>query len=449
MKKKLAVFLGLLIGLLSIGQGVQNVGFAPSSGYDKTITVYLNDTSTTINVSSINDDDGIPLALSSSNTGYFTIDPGQADQERVACTGVSGSTLTGCTRGLPADGSIATGSTAYAEDHDVGSRIIMTNIAQFYSNYVNIWDNQTKDGVLTFLDPPVVPAPVSGTDAASKNYVDNREGYWESPVADYASLTDGDNNGETRVTLDDGKIYVWASSTQTWILAGSGGGAGTIYWDFYMGSDGTGNKTFSLSSGSWQDTKWLSIYKNGILMEEGASADYTASTTGNTIMFNSAVADLDKIGMRVDSIDYYNPEWGVVDGDILPDTDNTYDIGSIAKSFKNLVLDGYAVISGAITLGGNFSTLGSMTITGTTTIGDYEVKGNVVDLTASTTITGAATPQPVFIATSSSALELCDANDGYAIGFVGFAISSGGDGDTIKVQTTGIVSGFFWINSRS
>jgi len=167
---------GMIILLIVVLSGDKDMGFAPSSGYTPSVTVYLDDSATTINVSKVTDDDGIELALSSSNKGYFTIDPGQTDAERIVCTGVSGNTLTGCTRGLAASGRSETGSSTLAEAHDVGSLVIMTNISQFFNNYLNIWDDQTVAGTKTFTDFPIIPtatSTVSSYAAANKEYVDN------------------------------------------------------------------------------------------------------------------------------------------------------------------------------------------------------------------------------------------------------------------------------------
>ena len=166
------LFSSTIISLLVVKNfSPRNVGFSPSSGYNETIASPLNSSTSTIAVSSIDDADGVELALSSSNKGYFTIDPGQTDAERVVCTGVDSVTtsLTGCTRGLASSGSSETGSASLASTHDVGSKIIMTNIAQFFGNYINIWDDQTKAGVMTFSSLPKVPttSPTDGSEVAS------------------------------------------------------------------------------------------------------------------------------------------------------------------------------------------------------------------------------------------------------------------------------------------
>lgn len=140
------------------------MGFSVSSGYNETITLPLTANATTISVSSVNDNDGVQLALSATNKGYFTIDPGQPDVERVICTGVSASTLTGCTRGLASSGSSETGSSTLASSHDVGSRIIMTNIAQFYNNFVNTSDAQDVAGIKNFESRPTTATSTPTSD---------------------------------------------------------------------------------------------------------------------------------------------------------------------------------------------------------------------------------------------------------------------------------------------
>lgn len=160
-----SLFFSAIVVIKFIPRGEQ--GFAPSSGYSVTIASPLTVSTTTIAVSSVVDDDSVTLALSASNKGYFTIDPGQTDVERIVCTGVDTNTtsLTGCTRGLASSGSSETGSASRASTHDVGSRIIMTNTAQFFSNYMNLWDDQTATGTKTFISLPKVPQTTPTDDA--------------------------------------------------------------------------------------------------------------------------------------------------------------------------------------------------------------------------------------------------------------------------------------------
>jgi hypothetical protein len=149
------------------------LGYTPTTGYSERLTQSITNVATTIYVSSVVDRDNIALPLSAINKGYFTIEAGTAREEAIVCTGVSTLTpsLTGCTRGLLATGSSEAG-TGLKYSHNAGSRIIMTNIAQFYSNYVDTTTNQTIAGIKTFTSSPIAPIPTTNTQVAIKSYVD-------------------------------------------------------------------------------------------------------------------------------------------------------------------------------------------------------------------------------------------------------------------------------------
>jgi len=118
-------------------------------------------------------------------------------------------------------------------------------------------------------------------------------------VANYATLLAlTGEDGEARVTLDDGKIYVYNLATTTWIAQTPG--YTNIYITQKLGTEAVGddNKTFQLDSGSFSDKKYLQVWLNGVLQKEGATFDYVA-TGGNQAVFNEAVADEDQITMRV------------------------------------------------------------------------------------------------------------------------------------------------------
>jgi len=317
--------------------------FTPTTAYAKRLSISVASNATTIYVSSVLDRDGLVIPLSATNKGYFTLEPGTSREESIVCTSASSTlrALTGCTRGLAASGSSEEGSSARAYSHNAGSKIIMTDIAQFFGNFVN------------FASPEAASSfsPTTDYHLTTKTWVENRNGYWEGAAANFAALPLTDNaDGAARVTLDDSKLYVWASSTQAWNLAGAGGGAGTVYIDTFLGTDSTGgdNQTFTLTSGSYPDKKYLQVYLNGILMEEGATNDYVA-TSSNAVIFNVAVLDDDKVTMLVVSVDLYNPAWNSVNADILPDVDSAYDIGSTTKKFK----DGYFAELNADTYSGD------------------------------------------------------------------------------------------------
>lgn len=70
-------------------------------------------------------------------------------------------------------------------------------------------------------------------------------------------------------------------------------------------------------------------------------------------------------------------------------------------------------------------------------------RGQAVEgLDAGETIAGATLPVPVYQNPSDNEFYACDANDTDKLEFVGFAISTAGDGEEIEIQMSGIVNGF-------
>jgi len=61
---------------------------------------------------------------------------------------------------------------------------------------------------------------------------------------------------------------------------------------------------------------------------------------------------------------------------------------------------------------------------------------------AGATINGATLPVPVYQNKSDNEVYACDGNDTAAMKFIGFAITNSTNGNPIKVQTNGVVSGF-------
>jgi len=95
------------------------------------------------------------------------------------------------------------------------------------------------------------------------------------------------------------------------------------------------------------------------------------------------------------------------------------------------------IFNGTATFNGATSYTATSTATGKT-IG----YGNQSYMTASTTITGFTLPQPVYVATSTGAVQLSDANSEFAKEFIGFAVTSATDGEQVLVQTDGVIGGF-------
>ena len=178
----------------------------------------------------------------------------------------SSGTLTNCS-GLPVSGITASTSTALG----VGS-----------VELGHASDTTLSRGAAGFLavEGKRVPSPAS---QASGDLLYRGVTEWERLAKGTAGQVLTMNSGATAPE--------WAAP------AASGG---TVYKTIKLGTeaDGDDNKTFSLTTGSWSDAKYLMVFLNGVLQEEGATADYTVIDT-NTIQFVNVVADADKITLRV------------------------------------------------------------------------------------------------------------------------------------------------------
>ncbi len=430
------------------------LGFSVATRYRTNLSSSVTSNASTIPVSSMTSFDGTALTMGLFGSRVFlSIEPGSAREEIVMCTGISGSTWTGCTRGLAFTGTSTASVSANQKSHNAGSVVVMSNVHYVYdelvdkdsgdvlSNYI-YYNASTSDGLILANKYSLV----------SKDYVDTRSGYYEAPVANFAALPTGVNQGEMRVTLDDGKVYTWSGST--WILAGAGGGAGTVYRDDITVTS-SAQLIYSLSSGSWPDKKYLQVFLNGQLLSEGDSADYQASTTGNSITLNFAPVVGEVITLRVESIDFYNANWNSVNEDLLPDTDNTHDIGSSSLKFKDLYLAGNASVGGTLEVTGT-TTLATTTATilsvgGTSTSGllNGSVIGGYHYHLSTTTIFSTST---LGVATHTNTITH---NLGYIPKYIEGSISfinSNGDASIINgfySSTTNTYSSNYWGSSSS
>lgn len=252
-----------LIGLVSIylvavgyfvflKEGTFGAGYRPVTGYQASLTSFLDDVtaSTTINVNTTKDPAGNEISLtnispSSTVRVYLNIEPGTSREESVFCTGKSTNQWTGCVRGLNFQGGTLTASSTLAKDHNAGSKIIMSNIGQFYGEYVSTAGDETVYGVKTFDSFPTVTntsaLPTGNGQFATKLYVDNvgAGGFTNSNVASSSGLyalgtspeTVGVNISTTSsgLTFDSsfgGKLKVSVSSTSIGIDS-----LGRLYWD--------------------------------------------------------------------------------------------------------------------------------------------------------------------------------------------------------------------------
>jgi hypothetical protein len=128
----------------------------------------------------------------------------------------------------------------------------------------------------------------------------------------------------------------------------------------------------------------------------------------------------------------------VIQAQTATDTPNT-----LTRATRVLMSDmtGY-LKQGWINLTEAFTFSGPVTFSGTTTFTGISsgIKDSLL-LVSSTTLTGATSPQPVFVATSTRSLVL-SSNSGTTTNFIGFAIQNATNGSTSTVQLSGVVPGF-------
>ena len=205
------------------------------------------------------DDDGVALP-----TGkyYFTLDSESSQKEHITCT-LTGKNMTNI-KSVSRQGVETTG---VVREHRIGATVTITDFAH----------------IKTIND-----------------FASQYGGKWEGAVANYAALLliATPSDGEARITLDDGKPYVYNLATTTWIAQTPG--YTNVYITEKLGTEAVGvdNKTFQLTSGSFSDKKYLQVWLNGVLQKEGATFDYVA-TGNNQAVFNYVVADEDQITLRV------------------------------------------------------------------------------------------------------------------------------------------------------
>lgn len=139
------------------------IGFSVITDYSSTLNLPMTSSQTTVPVSSLLTKDLHTISASDfGNKVFLTIEPGGAKQELVMCTGTSGSTFTGCTRGLAFYGTSTASVAANQKTHSPGSRIIMSNSHYVYEQFVDvnskdqtIEGTKTASGVWTFGQIPL------------------------------------------------------------------------------------------------------------------------------------------------------------------------------------------------------------------------------------------------------------------------------------------------------
>jgi hypothetical protein len=134
---------------------------------------------TTLNTDPMITPDGFRVTFASFNSDYmyFKIDQGKSNEEIIRCEGITDNTtyytLTGCTWGCQFYSGTCDVD-ANKKRHVSGAKIGLYTDWQFINyNYVSLDTAQTIEAVKTFSVSPIVPAPTTDSQAATKLYADN------------------------------------------------------------------------------------------------------------------------------------------------------------------------------------------------------------------------------------------------------------------------------------
>lgn len=155
-------------------------GYNPVTDYDARTTSYITAGASSIPVNTTRDKAGneISFANVGASRVYLTVEPGTSREEVFYCTGkTAGTAWTGCTGGLAFQGSSTQASTTLQYAHNAGSRVVMSDVSQFFNEYVAVDGSaQTVSTTLTFGTLPSATSssavPSSAGQLATKYYVD-------------------------------------------------------------------------------------------------------------------------------------------------------------------------------------------------------------------------------------------------------------------------------------
>lgn len=309
-KMGLLTLLGAILGL-GMAYGA---GYTPVSSYQSRTTSFVTAAATTIPVASTEDKAGNQIALTSitsSSTGmvYLTVEPGAANEEIVRCTGITSASFTGCSRGLPFQGGDMTASSTLAKTHNAGSKVIMSNVGQFYTEYVSRVGSETIYGVKTYNDYPAVTSsavlPTEAAQFATVAYADALAITGVSVSTTQGMGTDSDSNVLVIVSStasDNGGFISFVTTTNaigqlfwdvrsflakawTWTAAQTFSALSTFTGDILMSGHTTSTGTLAVQTPtSTQDAA------NKNYVDDSVSFFYATGTAGATITAGQALA---------------------------------------------------------------------------------------------------------------------------------------------------------------
>ena len=191
----------------------------PTTVPSKRLSESITGASTTFKVNSITGWDGVALTSADFGTKLYAVFRNSAGTlmeimsvDPTTITSAS-SAITILLRGLKFDGDLTTEVAGNKLSWVKGDTIVEfgTHVPQLIKSFVDIYGAQTIEGVKTFSSPPIVPTPVSPTDAANKDYTDT---LIEGTLTTINIIVPG-VDGET---ITAGKLIYFDDTTNYWKL---------------------------------------------------------------------------------------------------------------------------------------------------------------------------------------------------------------------------------------
>lgn len=287
-------------------------GYSPVTNYDARTTQFISSSASTIPVNTTADKAGNEISLSNLSASttqyaYFTLEPGTTREEIVACSGKSTGSWSSCLRGLAYQGGNLTTSSTLQSAHNAGSRMIMSDVGQFFSEFLSQSGDQTKFGTLAFNTFPRVTSttgvPTSASQLATKYYVDTvgAGGFTASNVGTLFGLKALGTVPETvgiNISTTSSGLYFDTSWTQRPLAiqtSSTGGltinGVGSAIVDTSDSLTWTGNETFNgtnIFGGTTQYTV-TPTSSSDVMSYQFSEGNYATGTAGTTIAAGKAV----------------------------------------------------------------------------------------------------------------------------------------------------------------
>lgn len=179
------------------------IGYSVVSRYRTTLGSSMTSNQTTVPASSVTTFDGHVLTMADLGSVVFlTLEPGSSREEIVKCTGISGTSWTGCTRGLAFYGTTETAVSANQKAHNAGSVIVMSNVHYVYEQFVDTDTSSTINAQISYtVFPEMSPSSLTPTTSGqfvTKLYADNLA---SSGVATSTEATSGKSRLSTQAQM--------------------------------------------------------------------------------------------------------------------------------------------------------------------------------------------------------------------------------------------------------